>query len=1522
MRQSRNHSFEKKLAAAVSVVNLLNAAAPIALPYVTVTRDIGAAGATTESLSDAAARALYGTAEANTTTVHSGEHLSVDILSAGDTQIIESGGYGEVFPKEHFGPPPFSGGKNYGTQSVGNGGTGVIYTNSGTQIVESGGSASINMNYGTQTLRQGANGDAGSIYNNASQTIASGAKGKCDAIWGSQIISSGGTGRSTNLIYAGGTQSVLEGGTGYANIIYGGRQNISAKATGSAAQIIGEENTGGTIIAFGSQTIYGGTGIADYMPFGGKQEVSGGLGVVNLVSGGDQAVMSGGTGVIATLDSGSQTIFSMGGMTASGMIETMKNGEQIVWPGCAGLVKVMSGGTQNLQKGGTGVVSTMSGGTQLISASAKGTVKTLSGGGTQVIQNGGVGSVGALAGGIVELNPGGRISGALQGHGTVSGDMNLPYAELVASGGTLNTDALNVKSVTIANGGSININGNLTADLVSIATDVTSYGKGWPVTLQGASNRIGVMDFTSATATAMKDLEDHLYNIAVATVGSIDSLQVARNGKTATLKPYGSVEIYSGRETAVPAPSVTVGFNAVHTIEHHDSLIQYDIKKTYTDATFDGVIPWNPKGTYLTLARGNCGQNFEINLANLGFSFTNGDERELRKGASMTLLAGLPYSARISRNAPFSLPVTCSGMNTDLSGTIKGSSSVTAGEAKYTVNSVTLDKVSVKTVTLAPDMVPRYWTPSSSVIRVDTDGLDVGPGDAPHGETTLLFGIGAYDFFFYSIITGPYRYTDKASFTHEKNGVTLSGTWSRGVRAASDGSSLVFVSGKMTANNVGLGNMAWGTPRALPADLDCDFRRAAIDATNLAFTNLGTDLTAGSTTYLLTGADNLAAKASITGAAHSQDFSATAGNGVSLGATLAGTVSTEKDAIKYTADSVTLNDVALAGWNGKTGEVPESWVKNSAGVAIDTDNMSIHPEDLASRNTNILTGSAGFFSDASLRGNNIYRENADFSSTRNGVTLSGNWSRGVTVENGGQDLVFRAGDVFVDNIALGTIPWKDGASLRPKAGIAAINYAKVTGVDTANFAVANPANAAPGESVTLLTANSTLKDMATEAKATYSYSPVSGVNVTGALNGDLVAAGGSLTFTALSNEASNIAFRGVNWTGDTPLMSRPKNISFNGAAVDASQIAFMNVSTLKKGDVTTLVSNFGGAPGAIIGDKYRIGTTLEGDGHASVDWNDLVFTVESEPRAAEQTHNALMGAGAGMVALSAGNDFITDAAGGLGQASNTGSDGVAVYAQMGGGATRQETGSHIDVHGWNAILALGHKNEKEKSAFEYGAFFEYGNGNYTTHNGDLRGDGSVRYTGGGLLAKWTAKHGLYVEGSLRAGNIHGETNGVLRDVNGAPYGYDTDAPYWGLHLGVGRELDLGHDNTLDVYGKYFMNRRNGVDFTAGEGRYDLDALTSHILRVGARYTMKRNNWNFYGGLAYEHELDGKAGGTVSNGIISAPIRGTDPTGGSVRMELGATMKPENSPWSLDLNVAGFAGKKQGVTGGVSVSFMF
>ena len=477
-------------------------------------------------------------------------------------------------------------------------------------------------------------------------------------------------------------------------------------------------------------------------------------------------------------------------------------------------------------------------------------------------------------------------------------------------------------------------------------------------------------------------------------------------------------------------------------------------------------------------------------------------------------------------------------------------------------------------------------------------------------------------------------------------------------------------------------------------------------------------------------------------------------------------------------------------------------------------------------------------------------------------------------------------------------------------------------IDASTLEFKNPETVPDGAAMNLIECKDTATITADFVKTSlqeYTLTPVTGMLVNAALQGELSLGEKALVFTA-SNQANKLTFTDVEWKDTGALFDHAAaltNITFSNAAVDTSNINFTNIRNLAAGRKMTLISDFGDSVGTIVGTKYKVGSTLEGMGKASLVGNDLIFTTETSV-VQEQTHNTVMGAEAGMAALSAGNDFVGAATEGLGLVSNIGADGVSSYANMGGGSMRQETGSHVDTHTWNAILAIGHENKKGNASFQYGAFFEYGTGNYTTFNGDERGDGSTHYTGGGFLAKYTMRNNVYVEGSLRAGSIHDDARNVLWDDNGAPYSYETNAPYFGAHVGVGKEIPLTNGNVIDVYGKYFFNRRNGVSFDAG-GCYDLDAVTSQVLRVGARYTVKRDKWNFYGGLAYEHELDGEATGKADG----APIRGADTKGGSFRGEIGATMTPgENSPWSLDLNLSGFAGKKQGFTGGVSVAFMF
>ena len=342
--------------------------------------------------------------------------------------------------------------------------------------------------------------------------------------------------------------------------------------------------------------------------------------------------------------------------------------------------------------------------------------------------------------------------------------------------------------------------------------------------------------------------------------------------------------------------------------------------------------------------------------------------------------------------------------------------------------------------------------------------------------------------------------------------------------------------------------------------------------------------------------------------------------------------------------------------------------------------------------------------------------------------------------------------------------------------------------------------------------------------------------------------------------------------------------------------------------------------------NYTVGTTGQGTGTVSLDenWN-VIYRVDTYEdgtpivTAQEQTHNTLMGMEAGLAVINSGQEFIEKAVDGLGEASNTGTDGIAVFATMGGGKGSYETGSHINMNTWNGIIGVGKTNQLPAGKIQWGGFLEHGSGNFSIHSDtNSRGDGSSTYTGGGVVAKWTNKHDVYTEAGLRYGSSHDNASNVLQDALGKTYGYDVRANYYGGYLGLGKIYRLGKDRTLDVYGKFFSTRRDGVSFDAG-GRYELDALQSNILRVGAKYGVKSGKVNWYGGLAYEHEFSGEATGKADG----LPIRSASIKGGSLRMDWGATIKPsEKSPWTMRMGITGHTGKHRGIGGSLMLSCNF
>ena len=740
---------------------------------------------------------------------------------------------------------------------------------------------------------------------------------------------------------------------------------------------------------------------------------------------------------------------------------------------------------------------------------------------------------------------------------------------------------------------------------------------------------------------------------------------------------------------------------------------------------------------------------------------------------------------------------------------------------------------------------------------------------------------------------------------------------------------------KYTINSVALdkatlGSLAWGDTDSLPESWQAS-GTTQIDDTNFAYTGTAsTALKAGNTATILTAPGLLATSPVTVGTVEGKtvDIKYTDDAGVTYTATASGHVAAAKDAVNYVVDSVAATGVNLQSWNGKdasTDIMANGWTL-AAGATIETDGMTV-PTVEAGKHIDILQSDTDdFFANAKINGANVYKE-ASFTDNENGITLTGSQFKGVTLNSEKKHVIYAAGIKDVATVTLGSVTWQKGATLLDGSSTTGYNFAAVKALGTDGFDVsyASPETVAANDIMTLLKANETLAgEIAADVEKTkaYSYTPVEGVTVDAAVTGKMSRSGHDVIFTATANQASKLTFTNVDWKDSGALLTRPSNITFAGADVDTTKIHFKNVKELDANKKMTLVSDFGDSVGTITGTKYTVGAGLEGEGAASLSGSDLVFTTKTGVKdlaAQEQTHNTLMVMEAGMAVLAAGNEHVGQAMAELGNTQNAAVDGTVTAASLGGSKSRYKTGSHVDSDSWNVAVAVGSKRELKKGSLEWGVFGEYGKSNYTLHSDAGRGDGDSHYAGGGLMAKWTNKHDVYTEASVRLGRLNDTASNLLRDAAGNGYGYDVHANYFGAHVGIGKIIHYKGGKSLDVYGKYFYTKRDGVDFTSGGNNYSLDSMASSVLRVGARYGTTDKKWNWYGGLAYEYEFDGKSEGTVDGiGIRAASVKG-----GSVRGEIGMRMSAtKNNPWQTDISIYGYGGKHRGFGGSVNVAYMF
>ena len=261
----------------------------------------------------------------------------------------------------------------------------------------------------------------------------------------------------------------------------------------------------------------------------------------------------------------------------------------------------------------------------------------------------------------------------------------------------------------------------------------------------------------------------------------------------------------------------------------------------------------------------------------------------------------------------------------------------------------------------------------------------------------------------------------------------------------------------------------------------------------------------------------------------------------------------------------------------------------------------------------------------------------------------------------------------------------------------------------------------------------------------------------------------------------------------------------------------------------------------------------------------------------------------------------------------SGSAPYGIWAGMGGGSLRHETGSYVDMRGWNLGIGWARENAVQAGTLTFGPFIEYGRGSYDSYLDDgTHGSGKTGFLGAGVMAKIETKAHSWIDGSLRIGRTKSDYTGLAN--------YDTTSTYYGVQVGAGKDVHVSENDTVGAYVRYAYAHTAGTSAHLSSGEtFDFDAVNSHRLRIGTRYTHGATALSqFYAGLAWEYEFDGDARATSQGDSAPSPSL----KGGSALLELGYRFAPQGSRMSYDLNLSGWQGKRKGITGGVSVKWAF
>ena len=338
----------------------------------------------------------------------------------------------------------------------------------------------------------------------------------------------------------------------------------------------------------------------------------------------------------------------------------------------------------------------------------------------------------------------------------------------------------------------------------------------------------------------------------------------------------------------------------------------------------------------------------------------------------------------------------------------------------------------------------------------------------------------------------------------------------------------------------------------------------------------------------------------------------------------------------------------------------------------------------------------------------------------------------------------------------------------------------------------------------------------------------------------------------------------------------------------------------------------------------------DGPGIDSVDGDsiDLVKTGETEVVPGTETVNESRLALTDF--LNAAGDFILDRKLQCSLREDGSIPETCFYGAVSGGDLHHDlNGNKAWAHttGTHWFLGIRSKlNEKQDTEKDLnGALYvEAGWGNVDTHNRWAKGNGDIHYYGIGAIGERKQKEGdwkgTYLQAHARIGRAFSDYNSRLKDGSGEKLDYDKNSTYYGAGFEIGREWQYHPDYMLDSYLKYRWLHLNGFNTEINGADHKLDDIDSHRTRLGSRlnYTAEKTGMPYIG-IAWEHEFDGNARGSV----MGYSLKDTSLKGDSGVLELGVKFVPsEKSRWNYDFTIEGYVGQREGVMGNFVVNYLF